>query len=399
MKELFTNLPDAPAPNASRRSIANVVSDDWKYIYAPYAAFVLAPDGKHIWPVAIQCGPKSEGHQIYTPKDGYSWKMAKTCVLAAHNNHHEVVSHLGLTHLLVDPIIMATRKCLHRNHPVYKLLNPHFEGTASVNIGARTSLILPGRSVDRLVGSKIENNYPYLAKSRLNHSFRDNFPKVRLAARGLDSEQLLPNYPYRDDAFLLWDAIHNWISDYVSIWYKSEADIQADFEIQAWANEVNGPGKVKDFCLTGGGVKSRDDLIDLLTMTIFTAGPQHAAVNFTQGSDMSFVPANPLGGYAQAPSGTGHTEQDFLNILPPLDVAIHTWAILNLLAGVNNTRLGDYRMAFMTNPFSEAARLKFWANLQIIELKIKASNRIRRQVYELEYAHLLPSRVPASINI
>ncbi|MCX6111047.1 MAG: lipoxygenase family protein [Proteobacteria bacterium] len=399
LRAIFAHLPNAPAPNAAPRTFKSEVSGDWKYMYAPYAVFVVPPDAKHMLPVAIRCGLKTEGNHIYTPRDGYSWRMARVCMLAAHNNHHEVISHLGLTHLLIDPICMATRLRLHSRHPVYRLLNPHFEGTASVNIGARTSLILPERSVDRLVGSKIERNYPYLQEQRLGYSFRGNFPKVRAASRGVDDASLLPNYPYREDAALIWDAIHSWVSDYVSIWYHSEADIRADYELQAWANEINDNGKVKDFCLSGGGVHGRDDLIDLLTMTIFTAGPQHAAVNFPQGREMLFVPVNPMAGYAPAPMGHGHTEADFLSILPPLDVAVQTWSVLNLLAGVNNTRLGDYRGAFLTHPVSEAYNLKFKANLLMIEGKINSANRIRRGIYGLDYVHLLPSRIPASINI
>ena len=375
------------------------IAGEWKYIYAPYVAFALPPGGKHILPIAIQCGATAEGHQIYTPRDGYTWKMARACMLAAHNNHHEVVTHLGLTHLLMDPICMATRLRLHTSHPIYKLLSPHFEGTASINIGARTGLILPEKSVDRLVGSKIEMDYPYLGGQRLGYSFRANFPKLRQSTRGTDNAALLPNYPYREDSALIWDAIHNWVSDYVSIWYRSEADIRADYELQAWANEVNDIGKVKDFCLTGGGVQGRDDLIDMLTMTIFTAGPQHAAVNFTQGKEMIFVPANPLAGYGQAPKGLGHSEADFLGILPPLDVAVQEWSILSLLAGVNNTRLGDYRGAFNWHPVSEACRLKFRVNLGVIEGNINSANNYRRSVYGLDYVHLLPSHIPASVNI
>ncbi|MCX6127756.1 MAG: lipoxygenase family protein [Proteobacteria bacterium] len=399
IKELFANLPDAPAPNASHRTFNGIVSDDWKYTYAPYAAFALPPGGSKLLPIAIQCGPKAEGNQIYTPKDGYSWKMARICVLAAHNNHHEVITHLGLTHLYVDAIVMATRLHLHPNHPVNRLLSPHFEGTASINIGARTSLIMPEKSVDRLVGSKIEMNYPYLKKHRLSHSFRNNFLRNRFNSFGVSDTKLLPNYPYRDDALLIWDAVHSWVSDYIAIWYKSEADLRADFEIQNWANEINGKGQIPDFCKTGGGVQSRDELIDLLTMTIFTAGPQHAAVNFTQGIEMLHVPTNPLAGYSQAPKGLGHTEKDFLNILPPLDVAIHTWAILNLLAGINNTRLGDYRGNLLIHPASELARLKFSANLKVVEGQITSANNARRSLFGLEYVHLLPSRIPASINI
>ncbi len=399
LRQLFANSPGAPAPNATTRSFEGITSDDWKFIFAPYAAFAVPPGGKHLLPVAIQCGPSAEGHQIYTPKDGYSWKMAKACVLASHNNHHEVITHLGLTHLLVDPIVMATRIRLHNKHPIYRLLSPHFEGTVSINVGARAFLFLPERSIDRLIGSKIELNYTFLRKERLAYSFRDNAPPKVFERQGIADRTKLPNFPYREDALLIWDAVHSWISDYVSIWYQSDADIRADFELQGWANEIQNVGEVNDFCLSGGGVQGRDDLIDMLTMIIFTAGPQHAAVNFSQMTDMTFVPANPMGAYAPAPRGTGHSEQDYLNMLPPLDVAVHTWAILNLLAGVNNTRLGDYRGAFTLNPVSEAARIKFWAKLQGIEQKINAENKRRRSIYDLDYVHLLPSRIPASVNI
>jgi arachidonate 15-lipoxygenase len=400
MKELFANLPDAPAKNATPRTFDGRPSGDYKYIYAPVAAFAVPPGQKALLPIAIQCGPSSEGNQIYTPTDGYSWKMARICMLAAHNNHHEVVSHLGLTHLLVDPVIISMRRHLHPTHPVYALLNPHFEGTAAINIGARTSLIRPERSVDRLIGSKIEMNYPYLKKARLNHSFRDNMPKVRFHKLKTDDSSLLPSYPYREDAIQIWDAIHDWVSAYVKLWYGNEAAVKSDSELQNWANEIHERGQVKDFCGgRGQGIQGASELIDLLTMIIFTAGPQHAAVNFAQGREMLFVPANPLAGYAPEPKGTGHTLQDLLDILPPLDVAVQTWGILTLLAGVNTTRLGDYRGAFAEHKGATEANDAFTQRLKSVEATITQANQQRRAIWGLDYVHLLPSRIPASINI
>ena len=397
---LFANIPGAPAKNAAPRVFEGVRAPDWKYIYAPYAAFALPPNGSHLMPIAIQCGPKSDGHLLITPNDGNTWKMARVCVLAAHNNHHEVVAHLGHTHLLIDPVVMATRTKLHPSHPVYALLDVHIVGTVPINASARTSLLLPERSVDRLIGSKIEMNYPYLKQQRLGFSFRDNFIRTRMASRGVEHSGRLPNYPYRDDAFLLWDAIHSWCADFVGAWYGSDADIRADYELQDWADEIHNVGKVRDFCLKGGGVLGRDDLCDMLTMIIFTAGPQHAAVNFPQGTDMSHVPSNPLAGYAQAPmTKGGHTERDLLAMFPPMDVAVQTWQILKLLAGVWTTRLGDYGLTFANHPKSLVALAKFTARLKMVESTIDSANGVRRKIYALDYVHLKPSRIPASINI
>lgn len=36
-----------------------------------------------------------------------------------------------------------------------------------------------------------------------------------LQKRGVDDEQALPNYYYRDDAKLLWNAIHHYVADII----------------------------------------------------------------------------------------------------------------------------------------------------------------------------------------
>jgi arachidonate 15-lipoxygenase len=243
-------------------------------------------------------------------------------------------------------------------------------------------------------------NYPYLKRARLDHSFRDNMPKVRFRKRQIDDARALPSYPYREDAVQLWDAIHDWVTSYVTIWYGTEDAVRADPELQAWANEIHRQGRVKDFCSAeGAGVQSTSELIDLLTMIIFTAGPQHAAVNFAQGKEMLFAPANPLAGFAPEPKGTGHKLQDLLDILPSLDVAVQTWNIATFLGGINTTRLGDYRGAFAGVQRAEAANQAFVDRLKNVEATIVEANRARRAIYGLDYVHLLPSRIPASINI
>ena len=41
-------------------------------------------------------------------------------------------------------------------------------------------------------------------------------------------------------------------------------------------------GAIRDFGAGAGTIADRTDLAEILTMVIWTAGPQHAAVNFTQ---------------------------------------------------------------------------------------------------------------------
>ena len=374
-----------------------------KYVYAPFVALAVPRGGTRLLPFAIQCGPTPEGRQIYTPEDGYSWKIAKNCVLVAHNVHHELATHLALTHYLLDGFVMATRRHLASAHPIYNLLNQHFEGTLLINYLATNNLVQPGRAVDRLMAPDLNSAYKYVGTQRLNYSFKDNYFPARFARRGTNEPTLLGEYPYRDDGLLIWSAIHSWMSDFVHIFYPTESDIVGDMELQAWAEEIASAdgAQIKDFGNTPGKITSYDDLIDILTMIIFTAGPQHAAVNFSQLTDMSFTPANPFAGSTPEPKGTGHTEQDWLNHLPPIETAITAINILHILGGVKYTKLGHYyddpqsRITdFESGPINEAVK-KFRSNLAKIELEITERNKTRYAAY----VHLLPSRIPQSTNI
>lgn len=374
-----------------------------KYIYAPWAAFALPRGGGRLYPFAIQCGPSPEGRMIYTPVDGYSWKIAKNCVLAAHNTHHELASHLGLTHYLMEPFVVATRRHLAERHPISALLTQHFEGTILINYAATNSLIKPNKSVDRLIGADLPSAYVFVRETRLNYSFRQNYLPDRLRRHQTDDATLLQHYPYRDDGLLIWNATQQWIKEFVETFYEDDASVVADYELQAWAAEIAAEdgGQVKDFGDTPGKILSRADLIGILTMVLFTAGPQHAAVNFPQGSDMAFMPANPLAGYTPEPLGLGHTEADWLANLPPLEVGVSTLAILTLLSHIQYTSYGQYdcHPNGLMKDFSEGAigeaLARHKSRLEAAEREITRRNESRA----IPYIHLLPSRIPQSINI
>lgn len=368
-----------------------------KYIYKPIVAFALPENaGTKMLPFAIQCGQTpSEEFPIFTPADDWAWQMAKGTCWVAHYVYHELLSHLGTTHLLIEPIVIATRRQLHENHPIYGLLSPHFEGTMIINSLADSSLIQENQYVDRLVGSSLKSNFSFMSKGRLDYSFRDNYLPDRLKNKGLMSLKRLPVYHFRDDAIPIWNATRSWVARYVDRHYATDADVKADFELQLWAAEIaakNG-GAIKDFA-SGEGVEDKDQLIDTCTMIIFTAGPQHAAVNFPQLTDMSFVPGGPLAGYRSAPQNNSMTEKDYLDFLPPMDVAIKQWQIMHFLGSIRHTKFGQYSADHFSDPAVQAASKKFRDDLDRIEADIKARN-----VDRLSYEILLPSNIPQSINI
>lgn len=382
-------------------AINGTYPNEQKYVYAPLALFAL-PKGSDstrlLRAIAIQCGqtPGSD-YPIITPNSGkYPWLFAKTIVQIADANFHEAITHLGRTHLFVGAFAIATYRQLPLTHPLRILLHPHFDSTLAINDAAQRILIAPGGGVDRLLSASIDNARVFAVLGLQSYGFNSAILPKQFQQRGVDDPNLLPIYPYRDDALLVWDAITKWVSDYLNLYYITDEDIQQDTALQAWAAEISAydGGRIRDFG-EDGSIKTLNYLIDATTLIIFTASAQHAAVNFPQKDLMSYAAAIPTAGYLPASTLKREvTEQDYLNLLPPLDQAQRQYNILSLLGSVYYNKLGEYQQGYFTDqkvkPFLQA----FQSNLQQVENTIKQRN-LHRPTYE----YLLPSKIPQSINI
>lgn len=368
-----------------------------KYIYAPLALFAVNKATGKLAPVAIQCKQRpGPDNPIFTPDDGYNWLIAKTIVGIADGNVHEAVTHLARTHLFVEPFVVSTIRQLGSNHPLFLLLTPHFEGTTAINRAAWRYLISDTGPVDKLLGGTIDATRELAAGGLQSYIFREAMLPTALKARGVDDPQLLPNYPYRDDALLLWDAIRRWVSDYVALYYASDVDVSQDTELAAWAAELvsSDGGRLKGIG-RDGKLDTRDELIDTATLIIYICSVQHAAVNFPQYDLMSYAPAMPLAGYRPAPTTKkGGTPADYLAMLPPLEIAELQMELAYLLGSVYYNTLGDYRRGHFDDPRVQAPLAAFQKRLAEIGTTIRKRNQTRRS-----YEYLIPGKIPQSINI
>ncbi|QLE44179.1 lipoxygenase [Nostoc sp. C052] len=371
-----------------------------KYIYSPLALFAVPPSSsssRSLIPVAIQYQPQDP---VFTPLNGDNWAIAKSIVQMADSNYHELVSHLGRTHLFIEPFVIATKRRLPASHHLRILLEPHFEGTILINYGAHKILIAPGREVDAILASKIESDRQLTVEAAQDylHHFNDLiFPQI-LANRGVNNTSQLPEYPYRDDGLLIWNAIHKWVRAYLSSYYTNEQQILADQALQNWAKELISEqgGRLQNFGEDiSGTIKTLDYLIDAVSTIIFIASAQHAAVNFPQSQLMTYAPAFPLAVYSPAPTNLDQPG-DFMRILPPLDQAKTQLKLTYLLGSVYYTQLGQYSNSyFKSKPELSSALLAFQNELKGIEQEINQKNSKRIMPYKF----LLPSQIPQSINI
>lgn len=377
------------------------------YNSAPIAVFAVPPGGGTLQVVAIQCGqdpttapmfvrPKPDDNERY-----WSWQMAKTVVQTADFNHHEMFAHLSRAHLVSEAFALATNRTLAPNHPLSVLLKPHFEGDIFVNFLAATLILPPNLFADMILAAPIPDILESVAQDRLNWDFYERMPHRDFARRGVDDTSVLREFHYRDDALLVWGAIKDWMNEYVRIYYETDADVIGDTELAAWVNEVSSKGKIKGF----RPITSVDQLIEVLTMAIYTASAYHASVNYPQAHLMTYAPAS--AGMMSTPPPTttsGHTEADWIKSLPGLLTSIAQFYFLNLLGTMYYRPLGDYRTNIFPFPPSfgdprvadtNGPLQRFRNSLEDIESEINRRNKSRSEPYE----YLLPSNIPTSTNI
>jgi arachidonate 15-lipoxygenase len=370
-----------------------------KYINAPLALFAVPKGKKSLTPIAIQLGQDPNTNPIFVCQAGDepNWMLAKTVVQIADANYHELISHLGRTHLFIEPFAIATNRQLASNHPLYVLLKPHFQGTLAINDAAQSGLINAGGTIDSLLAGTITSSRALSVHSVKTYNFDEAMLPVALKKRGVDDPNLLPDYPYRDDALLVWDAISIWVKSYLSIYYFNDNDVIRDSELQSWAQEIisdNG-GRVTSFG-QNGQIRTLDYLVNAVTLLIFTGSAQHAAVNFPQGDLMVYTPAFPLAGYTPAPTKTiGASEVDFFAMLPPIDQAKSQLTMTYILGSVYYTTLGEYEANYFKDDRIQQPLRDFQDQLKAIESTIKSRNEKR----VADYNYLRPSRIPQSINI
>jgi arachidonate 15-lipoxygenase len=376
-----------------------------KYVYQPLALFAVPPGGSALKAVAIQCGQDSEENPIFTPTvsaaNSWGWEMAKTVVQVADGNYHELFVHLARTHLVMEAVCVATYRTLASVHPLWSLFVPHFEGSLFINNAAATSLIAAGGPIDHIFGGTITSSQQAAADDRLAFDFYGKMLPHDLAARHVADAVALPEYPYRDDALLVWQAIHEWATQYIDIYYDNDAAVTGDTELAAWVASLATEGKLKGF----KPITTRTQLAEVCTMILFTASAQHAAVNFPQKDIMTFAPAITGAGWASAPTTqAGHDKTGWLGYMPPRSLSLQQLDTLYLLGSVHYRPLGDYRcnnfpyLPWFRDPAiigADGPLARFQATLRGVDNTVLARNAER----QYPYPYLQPALIPTSINI
>ncbi|XP_037127187.1 polyunsaturated fatty acid 5-lipoxygenase isoform X3 [Syngnathus acus] len=354
-----------------------------------------------ILPIAIQLGQTpGEDNPIFLPTDSqHDWLLAKIWVRSSDFQHHQTVTHLLRTHLISEMFAIATFRQLPTVHPIYKLLIPHVRFTISINTKAREELICERGLFDKANATGGGGHVQLIQKTMKTLTFRSLcFPDM-IKARGMDSKQEVPNYFYRDDGHKVWEATKSFVSDVVSIYYSSDEKVQGDDEIQAFVKDVCDNG-MKDFhhCGFPRSLESREELIEYLTIIVFTASAQHAAVNFGQYDWYSWIPNTPSTMRQPPPDRKGLANITLIMDSLP-DRGRSSWHLGAVWAlsqyQDDELYLGTYPDEhFLEKPVNAAMEM-FRKSLAEISSAIKTRN----QELKIPYDYMSPNRIPNSVAV
>ncbi|TAF06250.1 MAG: lipoxygenase [Nostocales cyanobacterium] len=392
-----------------------------KYVGSPVALFHNTDKG--LEPVLIEV----EKGRVVTPgiigESADDWMKAKLYFQTADATHHELIAHLAYTHLAMESLSIATPRQLPTNHPVYQLLSPHFKFLIAINNQGNGILLSEGAAIDNLMAPTIETSSKLMNKAYREKSFWYYSLLNDIEVRGIEPK-LLPDFPYRDDSLLLWEAVAKYTTRYLQRYYPDDKAVIQDTYLQNWAEELSAPLNTRpksDFpqapgwfpqeLVAASGIEpqalpsyprvpgftkigSLQQLIDIATIVIFTCGPQHAALNFSQYDYFSYVPNAPLAIYSRP-----DTPASLEEILPPTNRDLEQMQLTFALSGINWSKLGSSDFIQFVDKIDKQILAQFQNDLLEIESKIKTRNQQRLTASGVEYPYLLPSRIPNSINI
>ncbi|XP_077950774.1 polyunsaturated fatty acid lipoxygenase ALOX15B [Gasterosteus aculeatus] len=338
----------------------------------------------------------AEDNPIFFPTDGFDWLLAKVFVRSADFNEHQLGSHLLRTHLLAEVFAVSLLRNVPMVHPLYKLLAPHTRYTIQINYLARDFLISESGVFPQIAAAGGDDMKTLLKRLWSSVTYSSLCIPDDIVERGLEA---VPNFYYRDDGLRLWNIIHSFVNDVLSFYYKNDAEVQKDSELQKWISDIfehgfhsqPGTGIPQSFATVA-------DLVKFVTMVIFTCSGQHSAVNSGQFDYGGWMPNNPSSLQQPPPTTKGTTsEATLLQTLPDVNTTVKGMSTLWLLSkqSTDFVPLGQYPEEHFGEKQPCKLIKRFQAELKVLTAEIKVENLKR----EIPYTYLDPLVAENSVSI
>ncbi|XP_052252737.1 allene oxide synthase-lipoxygenase protein-like [Dreissena polymorpha] len=225
---------------------------------------------------------------------------------------------------------------------------------------------------------------------------------ANLKERGVDSPEVVSYYPFWDDTLLTYNAILQYVTDYVLLYYPSDTVLSQDIELQSWLAELDRPianGGLGVLGVEGvnGTFTSRDKLIQVVTSIIYTCSAGHAGVNFKQYDEYAFMINYPSKLRGNPPSDKrSHSERDVLQAIQDRSYQYKLLTIAKIISEHSFGKpLGNFEKDYVCEQKALEIVNKFREELK----KINATTQERNRKRPIRYECMLPSLIPNSISI
>ncbi|XP_035663564.1 uncharacterized protein LOC118407226 [Branchiostoma floridae] len=351
--------------------------------------------------LGIQLTRDKGKNEVYSPESAKThpnkYMFAKMHVQSADNNVHQFLYHLGYTHLGMEPLVVAMHTHLPPDHPIHRLLLPHFKDTIGINYLARHSLVSRIFPItDPMFATSTVGGLVMFLNEWRKYNFMDMAFPEELKRRGFDEAGTdgLEGYFYRDDGFKLWNVYKTYVTGMVNHAYADDQAVQADKALQEFCKMTEGPGQLRGFPRE---ISTKKLLIDCLTNIIFNVSAQHSAINFPQYDYYSFIPNRPAQLSSPMPDGPNDMlESAVLEALPPPQFTTLQVLLSYMLSMPSQTAITGVEA--MKEVYPEVHE-KFHTQLQNLSKEIKGRNEGLKAEGKFAYTYLDPENVAMSIDI
>ncbi|XP_030288890.1 hydroperoxide isomerase ALOXE3-like [Sparus aurata] len=375
----------------------NTINGKKQYLMAPLVLLHKTPQNE-LMPIAIQLKQTpADDNPIFFPTDSeYDWLMAKIFVRSADFNLHQLNFHLLRTHLLAEVFAVSLLRNVPMVHPLYKLLIPHTRYTLQINVLARDLLISKTGIFTEFAASGGEGMIEILKGSLSSMTYSSLYIPDDIAERGLEA---VPNFYYRDDGLRLWKFIHRFVQGVLSYYYKTDAEVEGDSELQKWISDIFVHGFLSQDC-TGipQSFTSVAEMVKFVTMVIFTCSAQHAAVNSGQYDYGGWMPNAPTSLQLPPPTKKRTTsEATMLETFPDINTTANGMAALWLLSkqSTDFVPLGYYPEEHFTEETPCKLIKELDGELKVLKTRIE----VRNETLKVPYTYLKPEKVENSVAI
>jgi len=226
-----------------------------------------------------------------------------------------------------------------------------------------------------------------------------------LANRGVLDRNVLPYYPYRDDALEIYAVVRRYVYQVLAVHYTDQRRLAEDTELQAFLRELDleiadgGVGLLRRRSLRGSrvlGVQTLAELVDLCTWIISASSLAHAAVNFGQFERYVFTPNYPVCLVGAPPTSKANINDAQLAAMFTRGPKMQLVAVATTKLTYQGTQpLGEFETRYVYESEGSAAAARLRADLRRISRRVQERNARA----EFPYTWLDPARVPNSVAI